>query len=349
MSAAIQAATAEAVPACPFCGEEAVVRAGRRKLAGGVRQVWRCTSCFRRFSSDRKTAHRIHPAAILDALCMVCQGYSYEDVLFALRRKHRVQVTKGTVSKWIAEFRPPYLDVRGLNDGHRQIVRSHLFTHRGLNYDFKVHLPKLATCPHEGVRRYLLDLPGFIDHSLFEQPPLSCSTLKLARNDGLRHFSNTALNRIAAQAVSLAETNRRRHPAVEDYFLSSDRNTIATEVPVYFYDKTLGGTVTGHIDILQWNFGKLQILDFKPNARKEDPDKVITQLTLYARALGYRTGLPLRDMACAYFDERDMYGFSPLAVLDGGARSRNTSGAMSVSGPRRPDKWAAAPSGRRDR
>lgn len=309
--AEVQTEAASAVPACPFCGAEGTVRAGRRKLAGGVRQVWRCAACFRRFSSDRKTAHRTQPGAILDALCMVCQSYSYEDVLFALRRKHRVRGSKGTISKWIAEFQPPYLEVRSLNEGHRQIVRSHLFTHRGLNYDFKVHLPKLATCPHEGVRRYLLDLPGFIDHTLFEQPPLSCSTLKLARNDGLRHFSNTALNRMAAQAVSLAETNRRRHPAVEDYFLSCDRNTIATEVPVYFYDKGLGGTVTGHIDILQWNFGRLQVLDFKPNARKEDPEKVITQLTLYARAIAYRTRTALSDIACAYFDERDMFCFAP--------------------------------------
>ncbi len=262
-----QTDAAEAAPTCPFCGAEGVVRAGRRKLAGGVRQVWRCGGCFRRFSSERKTTHRTQPAAILDAICMVCQGYSYDDVLFALRRKHRVRGSKGTISKWIAEFQPPYLEVRHLNEGHRQIVRSHLFTHRGLNYDFKVHLPKLATCPHEGVRRYLFDLPGIIDPRLFDEPPLSCSTLKLARNDGLRNFSNTVLNRLAAQAVSLAETNRRRHPAVEDYFLSCDRATIATEVPVYFYDKALSGTVTGHIDILQWNFGRLYVLDYRGSCK----------------------------------------------------------------------------------
>lgn len=103
MKAEVEQEVASGAPDCPFCGSDSVVRAGRCKLVGGIRQIWRCAACFRRFSSDRKTAHRTHPAAILDPLCMVCQGYSYDDVLFALPRRQRVRISKGTISKWVGE------------------------------------------------------------------------------------------------------------------------------------------------------------------------------------------------------------------------------------------------------
>ena len=116
--------------------------------------------------------------------------------------------------------------------------------------------------------------------------------------------------RAALGALSLALTNHQRHQVVEDYLLSCDRNTIAVEVPVYFHHAALG-SVTGHIDILQINFGKVHILDFKPHAKKENPAKVMTQLTLYAMALTYRAKLKLADIVCAYFDEERMYQFRP--------------------------------------
>jgi hypothetical protein len=57
--------------------------------------------------------------------------------------------------------------------------------------------------------------------------------------------------------------------------------------------------------------GKLWVLDFKPNATKEDPAKVATQLTMYARGLAYRAEVPLGEMRCAWFDEADCFSFRP--------------------------------------
>lgn len=298
---------------CRHCGVADAVRAGTRRTKGGVRQLYRCNACLRRFSNQRPDARRTDGPAILDALAMVCQGYPYEDVVFALRRRHRVAVAKGTVSKWVRDYAPPYLEARSLSHGHGPVVRSYLFTHRGINYNYKLHLPKLATCPHEGLKRYLLGLPEFIDHAIFEKPgdgTVRCSQQVLAESVGLREYPADIAVKLAGVAVPLALTPRQRHPAVEEYMLSCDRNTIAVEVPVYYYDQQLG-QVTGHIDILQWNFGKVAILDYKPNADKENPAKVVTQLTLYAVALGYRCKLPLGEMTCAYFDEKRLYRFWP--------------------------------------
>jgi len=39
--------------------------------------------------------------------------------------------------------------------------------------------------------------------------------------------------------------------------------------------------------------------------------KVATQLSLYARSLVFRTGVNIKDIRCAWFDEQDCYIFAP--------------------------------------
>lgn len=70
-------------------------------------------------------------------------------------------------------------------------------------------------------------------------------------------------------------------------------------------------TIAGHIDLLQWKFDTLYILDFKPIAKKENKQKVASQLMLYAMALSVRTGVPVDRMRCAWFDGEDFYSFRP--------------------------------------
>ena len=118
------------------------------------------------------------------------------------------------------------------------------------------------------------------------------------------------LNKIIKKALKLAKTNKKRHQVIEDFMLSTDRDTIATEIPIYFYDKKLG-PISGHIDILQTKNQKIHILDYKPNANKENTQKVTTQLTLYAIALSFRTQTPLNKIRCAYFDENNYIEFKP--------------------------------------
>jgi ATP-dependent exoDNAse (exonuclease V) beta subunit len=70
--------------------------------------------------------------------------------------------------------------------------------------------------------------------------------------------------------------------------------------------------VTGHIDFLQIRNGAIHILDYKPDARTNKP---FAQLTIYALALSYLTGIPLFDFKCAWFNERQYCEFFPRTVL----------------------------------
>ena len=70
--------------------------------------------------------------------------------------------------------------------------------------------------------------------------------------------------------------------------------------------------ITGHIDILQIRNNLIHILDYKPNANKENP---IHQLTIYALAIASKTKLPLIMFKCSWFDENNYYEFFPLHVV----------------------------------
>lgn len=125
-------------------------------------------------------------------------------------------------------------------------------------------------------------------------------------------------NRLAELGLTLAKSNRERHPEVEGFMLVNDSCTVACEVPVYLtsgdigYFRSHGFTIdfesyqtpiTGHIDILQIRNGLIHVLDYKPEANGVDP---VEQLTTYALALASRARLPVKDL-CAWFDNRDYF------------------------------------------
>ena len=294
---------------CPYCDGARIVCCGKRTTQKGIRQIYRCNDCLRRFSNENPTNLRIKPRVIRRLIALVCQGYTYEEAIRFAAKRFRTNVSKSSLSNWVNSFKPPYLKMRDLNFGHAPIVRSHLFTHRNLNYNYQVHLPKLDLCDFEGLKEYLNNITFKINSVDFEDG-LRCSQLKLARNPGLYHAVNAPVNRLAANARQLAAHNRDRHPAIEEYFISCDGTTIAVEIPVVCKLPEIG-VVAGHIDILQIYRGRIFIMDYKPNAAKENPSKVVTQLSLYAGGLVQQTGLDWEDIRCAYFDEEDYYSFQP--------------------------------------
>ena len=79
----------------------------------------------------------------------------------------------------------------------------------------------------------------------------------------------------------------------------------------YFWSGKWEMTLTLSLTLSQWKFNTLYILDFKPNAKKENKQKVASQLMLYAHALSVRTGVPLKQMRCAWFDGEDFFSFKP--------------------------------------
>ena len=102
--------------------------------------------------------------------------------------------------------------------------------------------------------------------------------------------------------------------------LINDNDTIAIEVPVYLkpeelskqeqnnYGINLSGPLSGHIDIIQIRWNKIQILDYKPNATRND-QAAIDQLFLYSLVLSKQINVPLRKIVAAFFDDKNYFQF----------------------------------------
>lgn len=323
---------------CKFCRSTTVVKKGKRKLknknyspiqpqaptqthpqAPSTKQMYLCKSCNKVFTPDTTAGKKTSPSIILTAVTRYCQNLTLKQTQKIIEKQYKTKPAISAIHKWIKEFNPRYLQIKSkLARKYPQIIKSFRFYHSGQIYNYKYHVPKLkeftTTKSRKQLISYLENLPKFIDNEKFNTSN-RCSQIKLnTSNINLTQKQNTFLNKITKQALILAKTNRRRHQVVEDYMLSADRDTIAVEVPVYFYDKKLG-PITGHIDILQSKNSKIYIMDYKPNITTNQQQSVIqqttTQLTLYAIALSFRAKIPLNDIRCAFFNQNDYYEFSP--------------------------------------
>ena len=114
---------------------------------------------------------------------------------------------------------------------------------------------------------------------------------------------------MAAFAISARRNNRERHNLVEKFMLVNDTATIACEVPVWYWEKSIDSGITGHIDLLQVRGGNVVILDYKPGARADR--KAAQQLYHYAVALSFRAKVDFENIRCAWFDENNYYEYDP--------------------------------------
>lgn len=96
----------------------------------------------------------------------------------------------------------------------------------------------------------------------------------------------------------------QQHKIVQRYFLNNDPDTIAVEVPVWDKEKEIAGC----IDILRVDTarGKVQILDFKPEAHK-CVNQAMTQVHYYKEMLIKCAGVPRGAVECYSFDDNRCY------------------------------------------
>ena len=287
---------------CPGCGSDDLIKYGKVSIS----QTYRCKKCGRKFMSDPK--RRYSKMIMVDAICLHSLGLTIDETTLKLRKTYRIRISRSTVHRWIS-------DAKGLTpiSGYRRdiallddpiLVRDLL--HSGLMFRFSIHRFKLERSGMEDLSEYLL---GFQDRPEF-QDGNRCSSLKAGIDVKVGRSEDPACD-IASFCIDASIDNRKRHEMVEKFMLHNDDVTVATEAPVYFWDKKIG-SVTGHIDILQVRDGKVRIVDYKPNASKEHPGG---QLLNYARALSYRTKIPLKDMECVWFDGKDCFSFDPSKAI----------------------------------
>lgn len=195
--------------------------------------------------------------------------------------------------------------------GRDVIVRGKKFKHRNQTFDFGFHKAKLQI--------YGKDFPALVDYLKFEKgcPEAffkeddRCSQIRISVKVRQQSSINYAC-RLAGFVMKGVSDNKHRHKMLEDFMLIKDTATVACEVPVWYYDKYLDVGVCGHIDILQIRYGKIYVLDYKPEAGKEKYASV--QLYLYALGLAFRTETPLSSFRCAWFDEEMYNEFNPSEV-----------------------------------
>ncbi len=295
---------------CPYCGKNRVIRKGFRPLITGQRQIYKCKTCRRKFSFGFGKK-RFSGRFVLDAVFTYNQGYSFEDSCNIIRRKHKEDASISSVHRWVREYDLGYLAIREriLRRCGCPVIYGKPFKHSGLIYHFKYHKGKLNEFgKYPRLKDYISSMRNIIRDEYFDESNGRCSKPQRYVAAEIREEENRAMAGILGGVLATV-SNRQRHAAVENLMLHCDRNTVAIEVPVWYWDKQQGRGICGHIDLLQVKFGKVWILDYKPHAEKENPGKTAAQLYNYALGLSFRTRIKLSEIRCGWFDEKKTYIF----------------------------------------
>ncbi|MEI7615775.1 MAG: hypothetical protein WCJ54_03590 [Actinomycetota bacterium] len=254
---------------------------------------------------------------IVNAISYYNLGNTLEESAKLTNKRFKVKISKSSVSQWLKEFKDicTYHKLRGKIPGKykKDILVSKTFKNNELSYNFKYHKQKLDIFCNNKKYSLLMKYIEGINNGLpefFNDIENRCSQIKININIIKKSQYNNACM-LADLALKTCSNNSKRHAAVENFMLINDSSTIACEVPVWFWEKNLNMSISGHIDILQIRYNKIFILDFKPEAFKENVQKVASQLFWYALGLSFRTSTALNNFVCAWFDDSAYYEFSP--------------------------------------
>ena len=259
-----------------------------------------------------------------------------------MERTKPTQLTK-TISNWLNEHKSICAFSRLRKQSTSLYKPGDLIRRQPLNhiqpYTFKCHKAKLNILTDENPK--FLSLKNYMEKISSKEFPHHIFTYNKNNPDNQRasqiKFSllnvnqmqkQNQANELAKLALSLSNSNKERHEAIQNFMLINDSTTIAIEVPVYltnwdagYYRNQRGFAfdlsnyqtpITGHIDILQIRNNLIHILDYKPEAQRQNP---IEQLSIYALALSRKLNLTLYCFKCAWFDEENYFEFFPLHAV----------------------------------
>ena len=323
---------------CPTCSSKSVKKAGIKKRKLQDLQRYFCNTCQKTFTLQPAKYKTYSITTTLKAISLYNLGNSQTEIQSLLKTNSKP--SQKTISNWIQEYKDltafSRLRKELKNYKDRDIMEQHTFLHNNLPYKFQVHNFKLNLLTENNekfqrIKQYLERIPTKeFPHHIFkpdyhlEQKSDRASQSSFKTLNVMPLQKQNLANRLTSLALNLARTNKYRHLAVQDFMLTNDSTTIATEVPIYLtHDDLLyfnsrnfnlnpedfNTPITGHIDILQIRNNLIHILDYKPKADKINP---IEQLTIYALALASKTKLPLTLFKTAWFDEKNYYEFFPL-------------------------------------
>ncbi|MBU0461444.1 MAG: PD-(D/E)XK nuclease family protein [Nanoarchaeota archaeon] len=199
----------------------------------------------------------------------------------------------------------------------------HISLNHGWFYHYRLHELKISDLCSNGFSSLKSYLEGIFDHCPDEMfsTTLRSSSLRMDLNIKPTGVGGHEVSKLAGMAL---EWNKYRtaHSNVQVFMLQNDTSTLGVEVPIWMTSeeiecyKRLFNTdeaLSGHIDVLRLEDGKIWVWDYKPNAHKEK--YATTQVYFYALMLSKRTGIPLSKFMCGYFDENTAFVFKPKMEL----------------------------------
>lgn len=222
----------------------------------------------------------------------------------------------------------PDQPIASLNDVGLVVVRKakkipsnpdlavHSFQHfPGVFYRYRYRRSVLSALP-DLLAKFLTDIPTVCPHERFTATDNArASAQERSHRVDFLSAEGREVREIARASLDFTPY-RSRHENVERYFLDFDPHCIATEVPVWLVgEDSEFPSLTGHIDVLRWKHGRIEVWDYKPKAR--DEQMAALQVQLYCRMLAKRANLPLDLFLGGYFDEEDVYCFSPTSFVFG--------------------------------
>jgi hypothetical protein len=175
---------------------------------------------------------------------------------------------------------------------------------------------------HQGFQQFS-SLKNFLEsmrtkcpHEKFLEGPRS-SALKISSGANLFEIPQHEVCSLAQQGNDWGMQGTA-HGNVQLWMIKNDPKTVGVEIPLWFDEEEIThfgltldkeGALSGHIDILRIEDNKIWVWDYKPKAAKEK--YADTQVLLYTLMLSHRTGIPLNNFMCGYFDEKTSFVFKP--------------------------------------
>jgi len=295
---------------CPNCsGSDHIIKTGKRKTKKGSVQKYRCMECGRSFSDSVDPYSNYPLRIILHSLELYNQGHSASSVKTIIGKRYKISPPLNTIYSWTKRFENDlsFIKIRKkLKLDPESIIRTKNFQHRQI-VSFSYHPLKVNYQSREnpGIGRYVNWIERSLPDRIFlEGPRMSewntqtdAEILPLKNN--LPHLTRLALER---------SSDPNPHIAIENFFLINDSSTVATEVPVFLNPDETQNTpipITGHIDLLQARFGKVYVLDYKPNLN--NPLVHSSQILLYREAIHRRMNIPKERIDAIVFNEHGSF------------------------------------------
>lgn len=204
------------------------------------------------------------------------------------------------------------------------MIRHMSFDH-GWYYFYRVHEEKLVNLAQTFplLAQYLYSLFEFCPNEYFRVEPRSSHLRFPMRDVALHSILNHEVCALASVGLDVNEDRyASNHSKVQVFMLENDASTIAIEVPLWLTANewsqyptffSTDSPLTGHIDVLRVENGKIWVWDYKPSASCEK--FAATQVYFYALMLSKRTGIPLNQFSCGYFDGSVAYTFDPVCCI----------------------------------